>query len=108
MCCCFILCVCTVNCMPLPCNAIPWQTFFVDEDLRDRCMLDAVLTVADCKHLPQHLDEVKPAGVVNEAGKQRTPRQAARKCAAAAAASLAAPAALAAPIAAAVGHVVDD
>jgi G3E family GTPase len=44
------------------------QTFFVDEDLKDACQLDAVLTVVDSKHLIQHLDEVKPADVVNEAG----------------------------------------
>lgn len=44
------------------------QTFFVDDDLKDACQLDAVLTVVDSKHLLQHLDEVKPADVVNEAG----------------------------------------
>lgn len=44
------------------------QTFFVDDDLKDACQLDAVLTVVDSKHLVQHLDEVKPADVVNEAG----------------------------------------
>jgi G3E family GTPase len=44
------------------------QTFFVDDDLKDACQLDAVLTVVDSKHLIQHLDEVKPADVVNEAG----------------------------------------
>lgn len=47
----------------------PWlQTFFVDDDLKEACQLDAVLTVVDSKHLVQHLDEVKPADVVNEAG----------------------------------------
>jgi G3E family GTPase len=40
----------------------------VDDDLKDACQLDAVLTVVDSKHLVQHLDEVKPADVVNEAG----------------------------------------
>lgn len=50
-------------------NAVPvLQTFFVDDDLKDACQLDAVLTVVDSKHLIQHLDEVKPADVVNEAG----------------------------------------
>lgn len=44
------------------------QTFFVDDDLKDACQLDAVLTVVDSKHLVQHLDEVKPEDVVNEAG----------------------------------------
>ncbi len=33
-------------------------------------MLDAVLTVVDCKHVTQHLDEVKPEGIVNEAVQQ--------------------------------------
>lgn len=74
---------CGLNCTaPLlhPCAAQPrtvvcasWflcclQTFFVDDDLKDACQLDAVLTVVDSKHLIQHLDEVKPADVVNEAG----------------------------------------
>jgi G3E family GTPase len=45
------------------------QTFFVDEDIKEACVLDAVLTVVDTKHITQHLDEVKPEGVVNEAGK---------------------------------------
>eukprot|EP00983_Pelagomonas_calceolata_P085694 1156610-Pelagomonas_calceolata.AAC.8 len=34
----------------------------------DACALDAVLTVVDARHVTQHLDEIKPAGVVNEAG----------------------------------------
>eukprot|EP00878_Enallax_costatus_P000297 GHUV01000370.1.p1 GENE.GHUV01000370.1~~GHUV01000370.1.p1 ORF type:complete len:381 (+),score=104.97 GHUV01000370.1:147-1289(+) len=46
------------------------QTFFVDDDLKDACQLDAVLTVVDSKHLIQHLDEVKPDDVVNEAVQQ--------------------------------------
>lgn len=44
------------------------QTFFVDDDLKEATRLDAVVTVADAKHLLQHLDEVKEEGVVNEAG----------------------------------------
>jgi hypothetical protein len=44
------------------------QTFFVDEDIKDACLLDAVLTVVDTKHVMMHLDEVKPDGIVNEAG----------------------------------------
>jgi hypothetical protein len=44
------------------------QTFFVDDDLKDACQLDAVLTVVDAKHVTMHLDEVKPEDVVNEAG----------------------------------------
>lgn len=46
------------------------QTFFVDDDLKEACQLDAVLTVVDSKHLVQHIDEVKPADVVNEAVQQ--------------------------------------
>jgi G3E family GTPase len=46
------------------------QTFFVDEDIKEACVLDAVLTVVDTKHITQHLDEVKPEGVVNEAVQQ--------------------------------------
>jgi G3E family GTPase len=30
------------------------QTFFVDEDMRDRIKLDAVVTVVDAKHIHQH------------------------------------------------------
>ena len=44
------------------------QTFFVDDDLKEATRLDAVVTVVDAKHLVQHLDEVKPDDVVNEAG----------------------------------------
>lgn len=32
------------------------QTFFVDEDMRDRLQLDAVVTVVDTKHIWQHWD----------------------------------------------------
>eukprot|EP00882_Tetradesmus_deserticola_P030398 GHRQ01034121.1.p1 GENE.GHRQ01034121.1~~GHRQ01034121.1.p1 ORF type:complete len:293 (+),score=79.84 GHRQ01034121.1:272-1150(+) len=46
------------------------QTFFVDEDLKESCQLDAVLCLVDAKHITQHLDEVKPEGVVNEAVQQ--------------------------------------
>ncbi|PNW83540.1 hypothetical protein CHLRE_05g234652v5 [Chlamydomonas reinhardtii] len=46
------------------------QTFFVDDDIKDACLLDAVLTVVDAKHVTQHLDEEKPEGVVNEAVQQ--------------------------------------
>ncbi|KAF5827062.1 CobW/HypB/UreG, nucleotide-binding domain-containing protein [Dunaliella salina] len=46
------------------------QTFFVDEEIKEACALDAVLTVVDARHVMQHLDEVKPAGVVNEAVQQ--------------------------------------
>ncbi|KAG2490407.1 hypothetical protein HYH03_011207 [Edaphochlamys debaryana] len=46
------------------------QTFFVDDNIKDACVLDAVLTVVDAKHVTQHLDEEKPDGVVNEAVQQ--------------------------------------
>lgn len=32
------------------------QTFFVDEDMRDQLLLDAVVTVVDAKHIWQHWD----------------------------------------------------
>ncbi|MEG4321409.1 MULTISPECIES: GTP-binding protein [unclassified Microcoleus] len=32
------------------------QTFFVDEDMRDKLVLDAVVTVVDAKHISQHWD----------------------------------------------------
>ena len=46
------------------------QTFFVDDNIKDACALDAVLTVVDAKHVTQHLDDEKPEGVVNEAVQQ--------------------------------------
>lgn len=46
------------------------QTFFMDEDLKSKARLDGVLTVVDCKHIIQHLDEIKPKGVENEAVEQ--------------------------------------
>ncbi len=33
------------------------QTFFVDEDVRDKTKLDAIVTVADAKHLLQRLED---------------------------------------------------
>lgn len=33
------------------------QTFFVDEDISQRYMLDAIVTLVDAKHAPQQLDE---------------------------------------------------
>ncbi len=44
--------------------------FFVDDDIKDACTLDAVLTVVDAKHIVQHLDEEKPQDVVNESVQQ--------------------------------------
>ena len=46
------------------------QTFFVDEVLKERARLDAIVTVVDAMHIVQHLDEVKPEGVENEAEEQ--------------------------------------
>lgn len=40
----------------------------MDDELKDACLLDAVLTVVDAKHIVQHLDDEKPEDVVNEAG----------------------------------------
>jgi G3E family GTPase len=46
------------------------QTFLVDEKIREFARLDGVVTMVDAKHIEQHLDEVKPEGVVNEAASQ--------------------------------------
>lgn len=46
------------------------QTFFVDEKVEKRCRLDGIITVVDAKHIIQHLDEEKPAGVENESIEQ--------------------------------------
>eukprot|EP00043_Microstomoeca_roanoka_P010362 m.98429 g.98429 ORF g.98429 m.98429 type:complete len:459 (-) comp14871_c0_seq1:109-1485(-) len=46
------------------------QTFFVDEEIASLFRLDAIVTFIDCKHANQHLDEVKPEGVENEAVEQ--------------------------------------
>ena len=46
------------------------QTFFVDDDIRDKYKLDGIITVADAKHITQHLDEEKPEGVENESVEQ--------------------------------------
>ena len=46
------------------------QTFFVDEDIKRAYELDAIITVVDAAHITQHLEEVKPEGVENEAVEQ--------------------------------------
>jgi len=46
------------------------QTFFVDDDIKRHLRLDAIVTLVDAKHLPQHLDDVKADGVENEAVEQ--------------------------------------
>ena len=43
------------------------QTFLVHEDVQAFARLDGIVTLVDAKHIEQHLDEVKPDGVVNEA-----------------------------------------
>lgn len=43
------------------------QTFFVDDEIRDRLRLDAIVTMVDAAHVLEHLDEVKPDDVENEA-----------------------------------------
>ena len=46
------------------------QTFFVDDDIVNKYKLDGIITVADAKHITQHLDEEKPEGVENESVEQ--------------------------------------
>lgn len=43
------------------------QTFFADDFVQQKLLLDGILTLVDAKHVIQHLDEVKENGVVNEA-----------------------------------------
>jgi G3E family GTPase len=38
------------------------QTFFLDDDLKDRFLLDAIVTVVDALHVEKHLDEMDEAG----------------------------------------------
>ncbi|KAK7278708.1 hypothetical protein RJT34_23744 [Clitoria ternatea] len=46
------------------------ETFCSDELLSQYVKLDGVVTLVDCKHAMQHLNEVKPRFVVNEAVEQ--------------------------------------
>lgn len=46
------------------------QTFFVDDKVKARYSLDAIITVVDAKHILPHLEEVKPDGVENESVEQ--------------------------------------
>ena len=46
------------------------QTFFVDEDIKEKYRLDSVITVTDAKHILTRLAEEKPEGVENEAVEQ--------------------------------------
>ncbi|XP_010255688.1 PREDICTED: uncharacterized protein LOC104596312 [Nelumbo nucifera] len=46
------------------------ETFYTDELVARYVKLDSVVTLVDCKHAMQHLNEVKPRFVVNEAIEQ--------------------------------------
>ncbi|MGW0840713.1 CobW family GTP-binding protein [Streptomyces sp. NPDC002787] len=46
------------------------QTFFMDDEIASQLRLDAIITLVDAAHVLQHLDEVKPEGVENEAVEQ--------------------------------------
>jgi G3E family GTPase len=46
------------------------QTFFVDEAVKELFFLDAIITFVDAKHAMEHLAEVRPDGVENEAVEQ--------------------------------------
>ena len=46
------------------------QTFFVDYKVKAFARLDSIVTLVDAKHVERHLDDEKPAGVVNEAVEQ--------------------------------------
>ncbi|KAI3501589.1 hypothetical protein L1887_29475 [Cichorium endivia] len=46
------------------------ETFCTDEQISRYVKLDGVVTLVDCKHAMQHLNEVKPRFVVNEAVEQ--------------------------------------
>ena len=46
------------------------QTFFVDDDIKEKYRLDSVITVVDAKYIMTRLAEEKPEGVENEAVEQ--------------------------------------
>jgi len=46
------------------------QTFFVDDRVADRYILDGIITVVDAKHIIQHLEDEKPEGIENESVEQ--------------------------------------
>ncbi|MEY9834878.1 GTP-binding protein [Streptacidiphilus sp. EB103A] len=46
------------------------QTFFMDDEIASQLRLDAIVTLVDAAHILEHLDEVKPDGVENEAVEQ--------------------------------------
>jgi G3E family GTPase len=46
------------------------QTFFIDKFCSKYFYLDAIVTIVDCKHFEQHLDEKKDEGIENEITEQ--------------------------------------
>ncbi|MGW2373483.1 CobW family GTP-binding protein [Kitasatospora sp. NPDC001683] len=46
------------------------QTFFMDDEISSQLRLDAIVTLVDAAHVLEHLTEVKPEGVENEAVEQ--------------------------------------
>ena len=38
------------------------QTFFLDDEFKDRFLLDAIVTLVDARHIEKHLDEMKEPG----------------------------------------------
>jgi G3E family GTPase len=46
------------------------QTFFMEDEVKDKYRLDSVITVVDAKHIMQHLNDEKKDGAVNEAQQQ--------------------------------------
>jgi len=46
------------------------QTFFVDDDIKSKFILDGIITVVDAKYIITRLDDEKPEGVENEAVEQ--------------------------------------
>lgn len=46
------------------------QTFFLEPEVAEHMKLDGVLTLVDAKHVEQHLDEERPADIVNESVEQ--------------------------------------
>lgn len=45
-------------------------TFYINPDINNAFKIDSILCLVDCKHIKQHLDEVKPENAVNEAVQQ--------------------------------------
>lgn len=46
------------------------QTFFIDDFIKEKFVLDGIITVCDAKHILMRLDDEKPEGVENEAVEQ--------------------------------------